>query len=824
MPYFPAFLRAGRGAAARRRARLWWLRRERTTRPPTEAEAARLRARQLQAVLRLTPVAMGINLGNVAVIVHALWGQVAPALLLGWGGGIAIMAAMGLRGWWRGRQRGERSTASARALRRAAWQAGALGMAWGVLPLVTLSALEATAQFFVGTVITGMICAGGFALSSVPWAGTAYVLALGLQAMGALALSGHPQAGSLSVLLGAYNGLVLYTVWAYAAGLRARLLAEATAERQNEVISLLLQDFEEHASDVLLEVDALGRFLHVSPRLAQVLGVPARRLTQRPAWPLLRRWMARDEGGRTAWSALRARLAEGRAFRDHPLPLQTPAGPRWWSLSARPLVDEHGLPAGWRGVATDITERHLAHSRLSWLAHNDSLTGLVNRHQFRERLQALLGAVPVPPLAVICFDLDGFKQVNDQQGHAAGDRLLTDFGQRLLALSRRSDTVARLGGDEFVMLVLDIQRPETLKPLLDRILLALEVPVELAPGCQEPLRCSMGVALAPADGQDVDTLLSHADLALYAAKRAGGQRYSFFSAQMTDGSRRRAQLVQALRGAASRGELHLAYQAQIESEDLRVSGFEALLRWHHPELGDISPVEFIPLAEGAGLMGELGAWVLQAACRDAAQWPAGLSVSVNVSALQLAEPDFLAQVQAAAALLPPGQLELEVTESALIDDADTAVAVLQQLRAQGHRTALDDFGTGYSALGYLRRFRFDTLKIDRSFVRDLSRDAGAQVLVDTILAMAQALGMRTVAEGVETEAEARRLIHRGCTSLQGFLISRPVPAQALPDFLQAWCRRGAASLRPSLSPPAPEAEACGNATAPADAGAPLMHR
>jgi diguanylate cyclase (GGDEF)-like protein len=754
----------------------------------SESDAARFRARQLQAVLRLTPVAMAINVLNAVVICAVLWPQAPRKFLLSWALVVVLLAVLGFRGWFHSLRKGPRATASPRTLRRAAVQASVLGLTWAVLPFWVFNDLDADAQFFLGMVVTGMMCAGGFALSTVPLAGTSYVLMLGAGAALALWQSASPLASSTTILLLAYSVIVVYSVWNQARTLGARLVAEARADRQHEVIGLLLRDFEDHASDLLWELDARGSFAHVSSRLLAALNTSSTALQHVRAPALLRRRVPRGPDGRAHWAALALVFAGGAAFRDQVVVLQGPAGPRWWSLSARPLTDEQGRHGGWRGVAADITDRQLAHRRLSWLAHNDALTGLVNRTQFRELLQALLTAPMVVPLAVVSIDLDGFKQLNDSRGHAAGDQFLQAFGERLLSVARRSDIVARLGGDEFAMLVRGASDTREVNALLDRLLLTLNAPCQ-ALGHAAPLRASMGVALAPADGGDVDTLMSHADIALYAAKHEGGHRYRFFQPAMAERGRRRTALEEGLRHAARRGEFCLEFQPQVATSNGSVTGFEALLRWRHPALGQVPPAEFIPIAEAAGLMPSIGDWVLADACRQAAGWPPSMKVSINVSATQLGQAGFVERVQALSRGLSPGRVELEITESVLIDDTDAAITTLAALRAQGFRIALDDFGTGYSALGYLRRFPFDTLKIDRSFVHDLALDGEAQIIIDTILAMSRALHMMTIAEGVETEAEATMLRQRGCGALQGYLISRPLPAAAVPAFLRDWAER-----------------------------------
>jgi len=764
----------------------WW----RVFETDDAADAASFRARQLQAVLKVTPVAMTINVANAIVITATLWESAPRAFLVGWGLAILLLAGAGLRGWLRAQRGPPRRAASERALRRAALHAGILGAAWAALPVVLFARLGHEDQFFVGMVACGMICAGAFALSTVPWAATSYVLALCAGSAVALAQWPGRAASGMAVMLLAYGATVVYSAWSYARTFGARLMAEARAEHQNEVIGLLLRDFEDHASDLLWELDARGRFVRVSDRLAAALGLPPARLQRLRASLVLRRLLPGDDESRSHWQALLAQVARASAFRDGLVTLRGPAGPSWWMLSARPLHDRQGALAGWRGVASDITDRHLAHRRLRWLAHNDSLTGLANRAQFRELLQAVLPRDGRDePLAVLVFDLDSFKQVNDTHGHAMGDEVLRTFGARLAAVARRDDTVARLGGDEFAMMVRGVAEEAAIRALLERLFASLREP---GGSGTPPLRSSVGVAFAPRDGTDVDQLLNHADIALYAAKHAGGGAWRIFDPVLAETGRQYTTREQALRGALAREEFFLVYQPQVSAADGRLLGFETLLRWRHPELGDIPPAEFIGIAENARLMPEIGGWVIGQACRQAAGWPSQLKISINVSATQLNDAGFVALVRTAADRLRPDQVELEITESALVADVDAAVAGLQALRAQGFHLALDDFGTGYSALSYLRRFPFDTLKIDRSFVHGLAANPGSQVIVDAVLAIGHALGMRTIAEGVETAAEVRLLRAKGCEALQGYLIAAPMAAEDVAGFIRSWDGRGLA--------------------------------
>jgi diguanylate cyclase (GGDEF)-like protein/PAS domain S-box-containing protein len=750
-----------------------------------ESAARRFRARQIQAVLRLTPLAMLANLVNVALVVYGTWAGGQHAFLVVWALAVVALAARSLRAWAARRNAGPRETAPARAVRRATLQAALLAVLWAAMPLALFPGAAPEQQLLVATVVTGMICAGGFALATLPQAGVAYVAILGVGSALALATSGLRLAPVIGTLLLVYCGVVIASVRLTARLFAARLMAEAEAERQNEVIGLLLRDFEEHASDLLWEMGRDGRLRHVSARLARLFGLPPAKLAALPTLELLARLLPDDDEARLQLAALRERLQAGAPFRDLPLPTRRGRRTQWWSLSAKPLLDEQGRPDGWRGVATDITAARKASRQLSWLAHNDALTGLANRHQFRSRLAALL-AGPGASFAVLCLDLDHFKSVNDTLGHGIGDALLHAVGQRLRGVTRRSDLVARLGGDEFAVLM-EVGEPDEVQRLTERVIESLRQPCEVG-GLQLATYASIGVAVAPRDGQDVDTLLNHADLALYAAKTAGRNELRYFAPAMAASTRRRVALERALRGALDRGELQLVFQPQVAIEDWAIAGFEALSRWHHPELGEVAPSEFIPVAEEAGLMPALGDWVLVQACRQAASWAQPLVVSVNVSPVQALGSGFVERVLAvvADAGLPAGRLELEITESVFLQESSATLEALRALRSAGVRIALDDFGTGYSALAYLRRFPFDTLKIDRSFVRELATRGDARAIVKMILALARTLNMHTVAEGVEEPAHAAALQRYGCRTMQGFLVARPLPAADLAAFLDQW--------------------------------------
>ena len=426
-------------------------------------------------------------------------------------------------------------------------------------------------------------------------------------------------------------------------------------------------------------------------------------------------------------------------------------------------------------------------TRLFTLAHIDAVTGLSNRHHFRLMLDEALSRLSGHPFAILCLDLDRFKTVNDALGHDVGDMLLTMVGQRLTAVSREGDMVARLGGDEFAMILLDVADRQEVQRIADRVLAALCTSVDIE-GLTVPMGVSVGIALAPRDGDQPDQLLKNADLALYGAKAGGRGRACFYDAGMSAGVVRRLQLERALRSAITLDQLSVVYQPQVDLASHAITGFEALVRWRHPELGDVRPDEFIAVAEDAGLINEIGAWVLEQACLEASTWPAHLSVAVNLSAVQVMTQDLpllVGRVLATSGLAAT-RLEVEITESVLLNETEATLAQLHGLNRLGVRIALDDFGTGYSSMAYLRRFPFDKLKIDRCFVKALTTEPDARVIVHAIIDMATGLHMKTLAEGVEREAELSALREEGCAEVQGYLVSRPLRVEAVLPFVREW--------------------------------------
>jgi len=434
---------------------------------------------------------------------------------------------------------------------------------------------------------------------------------------------------------------------------------------------------------------------------------------------------------------------------------------------------------GWVSTFEDITEWQRAQAQIFHMARHDALTNLPNRTLFREQLeQALRLAKRGDKFAVLCLDLDHFKDINDSLGHPIGDALLMEVGRRLSGCVRQGDTVARLGGDEFAIVQLcgtDEANPAV--SLASRIVEEIAQPYDIG-GHQLVIGVSVGISLAPGDGKNPDELIKKADLALYRAKADGRSTYRFFEAGMDARAQARRLLELDMRAALPRGEFEVHYQPIRDVAAETIVACEALVRWRHPLRGLIPPGNFIPLAEETGLIIQLGEWVLRTACRDAASWPDDVGVAINLSPVQFKNPNLLAHVMSALAQsgLPARRLELEITESVLLQNSEATLATLHALRANGVRISLDDFGTGYSSLSYLRSFPFDKIKIDRSFVEDVTSRDDSLAIVRAVTGLGRSLGIATTAEGVETVAQLDLLRREGCTQVQGYLFSRPCPA------------------------------------------------
>jgi diguanylate cyclase (GGDEF)-like protein/PAS domain S-box-containing protein len=609
-----------------------------------------------------------------------------------------------------------------------------------------------------------------------------------------LALAGRPGA-MIGVLL------VLLLLAAMSAHLRifnlyylfaTRRLRTRKLNAANETIQLLLNQYDEHGSDCLVETDANGVVRKASERLCRMAGREPAEINGRKLIELYDLGPERE--------AIRLTARQLKPFRELVAPVTTPDGQRWWLLSGCAVFDSNGRHCGFRGFIRDVTDRHHAERRVQFLANHDALTQLPNRAEFHARLDAaaqqLANRRPADnaaiAFAVLFIDLDRFKLINDSSGHVAGDAVLVETARRLAGLIGPRDLAARLGGDEFAALIAAPASREAVIAIGERLIAALSAPIRYGMRAVD-VGASIGIALGGQHGTSGDDLLRAADLALYEAKTNGRGRVAVYSTDLLRGQADRQAMEIALRAALSNGEFELFYQPFVDLASRAIVGFEALLRWNHPQRGLVEPGQFIPLAEESGLIVPIGEWVLREALAEAATWPADISVAVNVSALQLRGGEILRQVIAALSSsgFDPARLELEITETVLIDNEAQTLRVLHRLRSLGVRIALDDFGTGYSSLNYLRSFPFDKIKIDRCFVSDLSDRAGdpgdSPAIVEAVLDLAGKLNMATIAEGVEDESQLERLREKGCEQVQGYLTGRAMPVADLPiTRIAAW--------------------------------------
>jgi diguanylate cyclase (GGDEF)-like protein len=446
---------------------------------------------------------------------------------------------------------------------------------------------------------------------------------------------------------------------------------------------------------------------------------------------------------------------------------------RTFQIRHQPMSD-----SGWVATHEDITEQRRSEVKIEYMAHHDSLTDLANRVLLNERLEHALARIDRKQMVAIHhLDLDQFKAVNDTFGHPVGDKLLKIVADRLCGLVRDTDTIARMGGDEFVIVQAPIAAPADATALAQRIIKLMSEPYDID-GNQAVIGASIGIAVGPGDGLSPDKLLRNADLALYRAKGDGRGTFRFFELAMDLQMQTRRIMEQDLRKALPAGEFELYYQPVVNLVSNKITGFEALIRWNHPKQGMIAPITFIPLAEEIGFIVPIGEWVIREACATAAKWPDDLHVAVNISAVQFRNPGLMQVIVGALAAsgLHPTRLEIEITETVLLKNKETTLAALHQLRALGIRIVMDDFGTGYSSLTYLQCFPFDKIKIDRSFVKDITENTGSLNIVRAIAALANGMGMTATAEGVETSEQLDRIRSEGCAEMQGYLFSKPLPA------------------------------------------------
>jgi diguanylate cyclase (GGDEF)-like protein len=751
--------------------------------------AGQVRAAQIDAVKRYTPWLMSANIGNALAVaaVCCINGQI--WFIAPWTAAVIAIASFSILSWLKTRHNPAPKSVSTRGLKRTIAYAGVLGAIWSLLPALTFASANTEERLVMVWLIAGMMCGSGFALATIPAAGILFASLLAIGTATALLASPDLSTVLIMAVMISYLAVIIHSSLVAVGLLASRISVQIASDEQRDVIGMLLNDFEEHATDWLWATDSALRLRHVSARLSEVIGRSEGDLIGMDAAklvPVRKRSECTYEESLNQLKLLR-QIKSRKPFRDLEIPVIVGESCRIWSLTAKPVFLPSGEFDGYRGVCRDVTAANEAHRAIEHLAKFDMLTGLANRTKLREETEEAIIRLDrrKEAFALFLLDLDHFKFVNDTHGHPVGDALLQKVAERLKGAVREIDSVARLGGDEFAIVLTDIQKPEQAAGLAERIVRELSTPFVL-PTCELHIGVSIGIAYAPVDGSDFDTLIRHADLALYRAKSGGRGGYHFFEAALDAAARRRHMLEADLRDALACNSLELYYQPLVDSRTRAVRSFEALMRWNHPTLGMLSPAEFIPLAEEIGLIQQLGAWAVSQACQEALAWPEEIGVSVNLSAVQFRSPSLFTGVKAVLEQtgIRPDRLELEITESLLLDATESVKTILTSLKGLGVLIALDDFGTGYSSLSYLRKYRFDKIKIDRYFVHGVESDPDALAIIDSMMGLARDMRMALTIEGVETEAQMAALCARGRMEIQGYLISRPMPAGQVLGFIE----------------------------------------
>jgi diguanylate cyclase (GGDEF)-like protein len=733
------------------------------------------------ALWRTAPWLAGLSVACALIVFWALRSSISPVVLFGWTGLVITANWVILRARRRavGFQVGRLGQSAYWAAAEAAMIAGL----WGSLAAFAFEGQPAPTQLLLAGALATMM-AGAFLLAMVPLAATLWA---GILA-GALIFAGH-EAGTeplalLVLMLGGYLGMILIGCLTIEALLARQISALGEAIAGRDTIGLLLKEYEERGVGWLWQIDANNLLTYVSPRICGLLGRSTHQLLGQ-SLPIV---LGCD-------SRLGGALASREAFESLDVEIEALGARRVILLSGSPVIAADGSFHGFRGVGSDVTEVRKSQERLTHMASIDVLTGLPNRQRMRELFGAAITTAQQSrcPCAILFLDLDGFKPVNDSFGHRIGDAVLRSVADRLAQQVGRSGQVGRLGGDEFAIVVNDGQSRNAIEDLGHQLIAAVAQPY-LIEGLEIRIGLSIGCAFAPHDGNSVDELLVKADLALYNAKSQGRGIFCHFDAKMQRDAEDRVKLEQDLRHALKRDQFQLYYQPIVSASTQAVIGFEALLRWNDPKRGMVPPNIFIPVAEETGLIADIGEWVIRTACQDAMMWPEDIFVSVNVSPRQLVLPALPNAVNEALARtrLQPNRLELEVTESVFMSDADGSLDVLRRVRTLGVGIALDDFGTGYSSLGYLNKTIFHTLKIDGSFVRDAAHRSETVAIIRAIVALANSFRMTITAEGVETREDFERMQELGCHKIQGYLFGRPMQhAETLALVGTRWDRKQA---------------------------------
>ncbi|MGL4489810.1 MAG: putative bifunctional diguanylate cyclase/phosphodiesterase [Rhizobiaceae bacterium] len=751
-------------------------------------DPGQFRAHQLKALMAITPMMMVVSLINATIICVAFSNERFAYAVFAWAALIYAMSFNGLHSWRRSQSHPFPQSISTRSIKKVSVNATILGFAWGGLSLIAYPNGDLATKLVVVAFVGGMMGGGCFALYMVPQAVSGYLIGIAGGFALALAMSAGPGDLPVAALLTIYIGGLFAAALNMAHTFAESKISASQVEEQASIIGLLLKDFEEGASDWLWETNADGKVVRGAQRFQQLTGIAHDIVLFNDKVEANDTRQASAQFNTKGLGRILKSIKAKAQFSDFELNVRKEdRSDVWFQLSGKPLFDETGEFTGYRGVASDITTDKLSNERIAFLAHNDALTGLVNRANFSQSIARCFENRRIATgaqFAIFYLDLDGFKLVNDTKGHKVGDELLVEVGARLKRLLREDDVVARLGGDEFAVLLHVGVSTQVLSILAEKIIDSIKKPFEID-GHIVSVGVSIGIAIAPQDGDTVEAILNSADLGLYRAKEEGKGAFRFFETNMDEVVRDRRILEQELRVALANDEFELHFQPLVLATDNTTSGFEALIRWNHPTRGQVPPAYFIPMAEKTGLICEIGDWVLMEACRAATNWPEHMTISVNLSPPQFQNRRIVKATKHALATtgLKPSRLELEITEGLFVENTEEALIALNDLKALGVKTSLDDFGTGYSSLSYLLKFPFDKLKIDKSFIHSIERDKTARDILETIAQLGKILDLSVTAEGVENADQARFLSTMACNQMQGFHFGRPIPQEEIAHFL-----------------------------------------
>src|SRR6476659_503272 len=730
-----------------------------------ESETSPLRDVQLISRAQLAPFFAVANIVASIIMIANLWGMIDPTWLLGWGAAVALVNLGFMQ-----IARTQSITCVGRSGHRVpTWQlAGEVAvraLTFLGVPLYLFPTLDPGTQAIAASVMAGL-GVGGLGLVVIPQCAMSWMVAFTVGVGGALVIGRDnvPFQNMLSIIftLGVSITVVMTVArWAF-----HQLKMNADVGSQSESAALLLQEYEQRGVGWLWQVDGENRCTYISSRMSALLGRPASQLIGHSFAALL--------GGHAELGRV---LLEKQPFNALEMELGTPRGPRWISMAGDPIIDTAGRFEGFRGVGSDITEIRQTQERLTHLANMDVLSGLPNRGRVRQLLGEALREATANnhSCAILFLDLDGFKPVNDTFGHPKGDAVLRAVAKRLVTEVGSSGTVGRMGGDEFAIVIPDAQSRRKVEGLADRIIVSIKEPY-LIDQIEIQIGVSIGCAFGPIDGATVDDLILKADLALYQAKDAGRGVARYFSSELQSEQEDRVRLETDLRQAIAAKQFHLVFQPLINAKSQKLIGFEALIRWNHPQRGYVPPNVFIPVAEESGLMPAIGDWVIDEACRAAASWPEPITVALNISPKQIIQPALPNTVSEALSRfkVAANRIELEVTEGVFLGDNGATLDTLKRLRALGVGIALDDFGTGYSSIGYLNKAVFHKLKIDGSFVREAGTRPENVAIIQSIVQLAKSFRMTVTAEGVETAEDFERMRELGCDIIQGYLFGKPL--------------------------------------------------